>query len=69
MARPAKAWARRPTPKPFTAAEDEEIVRFTTAGLASEFWHVALPNRSTAEILNRRLELIEAGRCALAKII
>lgn len=49
--------------RPFTAAEDAEIVRITRCGLANEFWPVALPARSFSEIITRRLELIEQGQC------
>jgi hypothetical protein len=60
MARHAN-WKRRAPAAPFTPAEDAELARMVACGLASDFWHLGLPDRPFGEIAERRLQLIQAG--------
>lgn len=61
-------WSR-PTGRPFTPAEDQELCAMVRCGLASEYYQDVIPNRPFGEILTRRLELIEAGQLARAREI
>jgi hypothetical protein len=62
-------WKRRAPASPFTAAEDAELVRMVACGLASDFWHIGLPDRPFGEIADRRLQLIQAGAVARPRLI
>jgi hypothetical protein len=51
-----------PDRPPFTPDEDEALREIMALGLSSEFWHLALPERTHNEICTRRLDL--GVRCA-----
>lgn len=50
---------RKPWPpsRPWTAEEEEKLRQVNEIGLASDFWHLALPDRSLREMIERRYEL------------
>lgn len=55
--------------RPFTEAEDRELIAIARCGLAIEFWKGAIPERPIGELLERRLQLREAGELELARPI
>lgn len=55
---------KRPPTAPFTEAEDAKVVEITQIGLSSDLWHLALPERTFGEIVERRLQLRERGLCS-----
>lgn len=49
---------RTPAPsRPWSPEEDDKLRNITAIGLANDWWHLALPDRSFHEITDRRLEL------------
>lgn len=50
---------RRPRPPspPWTPEEDEKLREVNEIGLASDWWHLALPERGLHEMFERRYEL------------
>jgi hypothetical protein len=55
--------------RPFTPDEDKELVAAARCGLAVEFYSAAIPGRTTGELLERRLQLREAGELELAPLL
>lgn len=68
MPRHRPNWTPR-SGRPFTQDEDRELCTMVRCGLASEYWQQSLPHRHFGELLDRRLELIEAGELQLARAI
>lgn len=67
MSRPPSSWRRRQYPKAWTPEEDKALADMIRCGLSVDYY--ALPGRSFGEILDRRLELVEAGAVAHPKAI
>jgi len=67
MSRPPSSWRRRPGPRPWTDEEDAEIINATGCGLSVDYLHIE--GRTFGELMERRLELIEAGRVQRARAI
>jgi hypothetical protein len=55
--------------RPFTPEEDRELVAMAACGLAVDFYPAAIPSRSLAELLERRLVLREKGELELAPLL
>jgi hypothetical protein len=55
--------------RPFTEAEDKELKALATVGLSVDYWKAAIPDRQLGELLERRLQLREAGELELARPI
>jgi len=53
----------RPLPAPWSPDEDAKLADMVNLGVTTEAWPVQFPARRFGEVLERRLELIEAGRC------
>lgn len=66
-----RAWSERDRAPaaPWSEAELEELKTLSRVGLASQFWHVALPSRRFPEIINKREELRERGGLVIARRI
>lgn len=62
--RTPKSWRERDkrTPEPWTEAEDERVIDIANCGVALCFAMDFLPDRTFGEIVERRLQLREAGR-------
>jgi hypothetical protein len=56
-----RAWRNRPTPPPWTAEEEAELIQMCRIGLSCDFYKTALPDRQFGDILEKRLTLREAG--------
>lgn len=54
---------------PFNADEDAELTNMVTCGLACEYYRIGLPHRPFGQILERRLQLIQAGALQRATAI
>jgi hypothetical protein len=54
--------------RPFTAAEDRELINMARCGLAVDFYTAAI-ERPLPELLERRLQLAEAGELELAPLL
>lgn len=68
--RKPRSWRRRPiAASPFTQDEDHELKQMVRCGLDCDFYQVGLPHRSFGEILERRLQLIQAGELERARAI
>jgi len=55
--------------RPFTPDEDRELISMAACGLAVDFYPAAIPTRSLAELLERRLQLREKGELELAPLL
>jgi hypothetical protein len=56
-------------PRPFTEAEDADLIEMAEIGLSIEAWAATFRGRTLGELLARRLELREAGRLKIAEAI
>lgn len=54
---------------PFTPAEDAELANMVRCGLDCTYYKLGLPDRPFGQILDRRLQLIQAGRLERAPAI
>jgi hypothetical protein len=53
--------------RPFTPDEDRELIALAAVGLSVDYWQRAIPERPLGELLERRLQLREAGELQLAR--
>lgn len=63
------SWRQRQPARAFTVDEDRELCAMVRCGLAVEHYALGLPERSFGELLERRLQLIEAGELQRARAI
>lgn len=54
--------ATRRAPAPWTPEEEAKLCQMVSCGLCVDHYARELPTRRFGEILERRLELVEAGR-------
>lgn len=52
---------RKPAPLPWTEDEDARLADMIQCGLCVDFYPVGLPSRPLGDMLERRLQLIDAG--------
>lgn len=67
--KPNPAWKARPAPSPWQPEEEAELIQMARCGPSVDYYKTALPNRTLGDILEKRLQLREAGLLQHARSI